>query len=236
MTEPSLLSRPQRDLRAIQGVVRAPIVDDRPPLESPITVLVMLLKAAGFAWYGVRKALPDGQTATSCYINTVTLYSDGTQSRRVVWSFIGGDEARVELGGDAVSIWQACAGLGYAPSGRWPRGEKPLGRGAAAVLAAVRAAAPWESAMPFNERGRRLLRAAAEASHPEARRLLADAVELYRGYVWKLTMPIEHPPHPDYGYPLDAHFRYRKGKRTGDVRQSLCRDERMEELRVLGLR
>lgn len=69
-----------------------------PPLESPITVLVMLLKAAGFAWYGVEKALPNGQTGTSCYLNTVTLHGDGTQSRRVVWSFIGGDEARVELG------------------------------------------------------------------------------------------------------------------------------------------
>lgn len=223
-----------KGIRAIQGLVRAPIVDYRPPLTSPITVLVMLCKAAGFRWYGPEKKLPNGHKGTSCFLNTVTLYSDGTQERKVVWSFVGGEPA--EIAGDPVSIWQICGGLGYAPGGRMPKGEKPIGRGAAAILAAVRSAVPWEPEMPFNERGKRLLRAAAEASHPGARVLIADAVELYRGYVWKLSTPIEHPPHPEYGYPLDSHFRYRKGRRTGDLRQSICRDERMEELKVLGLR
>lgn len=223
-----------RGLKAIQGLVRAPVVDYRPPLESPITVLVMLVRAAGFPWYGVEKRLPDGSLGTSCYLNTVTLRPDGGQERRVVWSFTG--NSPVDLAGDPVTIWQMCAALGFAPGGRAPAGEKPLGRGAASLLAAVRAMAPLSGEMPFNERGKALLRAAAEASHPGARRLLADAVELYRGYVWKLSMPIDHPPHPEYGYPLDSHFRYRKAKRVGDVRQSICRDERMEELRVLGLR
>lgn len=223
-----------RGIRAIQGLVRAPIVDYRPPTTSPITVLVMIIKACGFRWYGPEKRLPNGGKGTSCYLNTVTLRPDGTSVQKVVWSFIGDDP--VDIGGDPVSIWQLCAALGFAPGGRAPEGEKALGPGAAAVLRAVREACDWSPEMPFNARGKSLLTAAASASHPAARWILAETVELYRGYIWKLTTPIDHPPHPDYGYPLDCHYRFRKGKRTGDVRQSLCRDERMEELRVLGLR
>lgn len=216
-----------RGLKALQGKVRATVLDTRPPLTSPVTVFVMLLRAAGFEWFGAEKQLPDGSTGTSCFLNTVSLWSDGTQSRRVVWSFVG--EQPVVMAGDLVTIAQMAGALGF--------GEpRPVARGAAAMLASVRAAAPWQPELPFNERGKLLVRAAAEASHPGARLLLADAVELYRGYVWKLSTPIEHPPHPLYGYPLDSHYRFRKGRRTGDVRQSICRDERMEELRVLGLR
>jgi hypothetical protein len=39
-----------------------------------------------------------------------------------------------------------------------------------------------------------------------------------------------------YGYPLDRHLRYHRGKRRGDVRQSLEFDHRMDELKTLGLR
>lgn len=90
--------------------------------------------------------------------------------------------------------------------------------------------------MMFNERGKRLLHAAAMCGHPEGRRLIAEVVELYRGYVWKLSSPAGHPPHPMYGAPLERHLRYRKGKRVGDIRAAMCKDERMEELRLFGLR
>jgi hypothetical protein len=229
-----ILGSEARGLKAIQGLVRAPIVDHRDPLTSPITALVMLIKAAGFRWYGPEKRLPNGGRGTSCFLNTVTLLADGSRERKVVWSFIGGEP--MEVAGDPVSIWQFCAALGFAPGGRMPKGEKPIGRAAAALLASVRAEVPWARELPFNLRGKALLTAAAQASHPGARVLIADAVDLYRGFCWKLTTPIDHPPHPDYGYALDAHYRFRKGKRTGDVRQSICKDERMEELRTLGLR
>jgi hypothetical protein len=95
---------------------------------------------------------------------------------------------------------------------------------------------PLSSEMPFNDRGRLLLQAGIEAAHPEAKRWIADIIELFRGYCWKLSTPIDHDPHPEYGYPLDRHLRYVRGKRRGDVRQSIPYDHRMEELRQLGLR
>lgn len=220
-----------QSLSSIKGKKRVALVDYRPPLSSPITVLVMLLKAAGFEWWGADKKLPDGSSGTSCFIDTLNHHPDGTGYRHVVWTFSG--DHTIELGGDEIGIYAIAHFFGYSP---FANPGKPIPRGALSVLSSVRDVAPLTGEMPFNARGKALLEAVPRASHKAAQLWLADAVDLYRGFCWKLSTPIDHPPHPDYGYPLDRHFRYRKGKRKGDVRQSLVFDERMDELKVLGLR
>jgi hypothetical protein len=219
-------------LAGLRGISRTNLLDHRAPLLSPVTPLAMLLRAIGFRWYGAEKTLADGSKGITCFLDTTTLHSDQTQSRRVAWSFRAGD--RMPLGGDPVSIVQVAHF--FDASLKTP--EKPILPGAAAVLRAIRGDDPdlWSRDMPFNERGRRLLHSAAMCGQPEAKRLLLEVVELYRGYVWKLSTPAGHPPHPLYGSPLERHLRYRKGKRVGDVRASTCKDERMEELRMFGLR
>lgn len=226
------LLAPTGPLAGLRGTARTNLIDHRAPLLSPVTVMAMLLHAIGFRWYGAVKRLPDGSTGTTCYIDTTTHYSNGGLERRVAWSFRGGD--RVPLGGDPVSIVQVCH---FFDASQVPP-QTPIPRGAEAVLRAIRTASPevWTGERLFNERGKLLLAAAAQCSNHEGRLLLAETLDLYRGYVWKLSTPIGHGPHPLYGYPLDRHLRYRKGKRTGDIRASICRDERMEELRMFGLR
>jgi len=219
-------------LASLRGISRTNLVDHRAPLLSPVTPLAMLLRAIGFRWYGAEKRLPDGSKGITCFLDSTTLRADGSSERRVAWSFRAGE--RYQLGGDPVSIVQVAAA--FDASLKTP--ATPLAPGAAAVLRSIRAEDPdlWSTEMPFNERGRRLLHAAAMCGNPEGRRLLAEVVELYRGYIWKLSTPASHPPHPLYGAPLDRHLRYRKGRRTGDIRASICKDERMEELRLFGLR
>mgnify|MGYP001803813613 CR=1 FL=1 len=223
---------PGAPLAAVKGKSRVPFVDHRPPLSSPITLVVMLCQAVGFKWYGPEKTLDDGSTGTSCFLDTLVKYGDGTEIRRVVWAFTAGD--RVEVGGDKVSIVQI--GHFFRSSNATP--EEPLGRGARAVFAAMTRDHPelWTQEMPFNQRGKLLLEVAATAPHREAQLILATVIELYRGFVWKLSTPVDHPPHPQYGYPLERHLRYKKGRRVGDVRKSICLDHRMEELRQFGLR
>lgn len=222
--------------RRVTGLLRVPITDDRPPLTSPITLLVCLLHGAGFRWYGVQKRLPDGTIGTTCFLDTSWLWSDGTTERRIVWSLIG-DEP-IDLGGDRTGIAQLTVALGF-DSFAQPR--DPLGRGAREVVDAIRRVESetgffTDDPIPFNERGKRLVAAAAQCGQIEARRLLAHTVEVYRGFCWKLATPVGHPPHPEYGWPLDRHYRYRKGKRKGDVRASISREERMDELATLRLR
>lgn len=219
-------------LRGLRGISRTNLLDHRAPLLSPVTPLAMLLRAIGFRWYGAEKTLSDGSKGITCFLDTTTLHADQSQTRRVAWSFRAGE--RMALGGDPVSIVQVAAY--FDASLKHP--ETPIAPGAAAVLRAIRGDDPdlWSAEMPFNERGKRLLHGAAMCGHPEGRRLLAEVVELYRGFVWKLSTPAGHPPHPLYGAPLERHLRYRKGRRTGDVRASICKDERMEELRLFGLR
>ena len=219
-------------LHGLRGISRTNLVDHRPPLTSPVTALVMLLRAIGFRWYGAEKSLKDGSKGITCFLDSTILRLDGTSQRRVAWSLRAGD--RVPLGGDPVSIVQVC----HAFDASLQMPEKPILPGAAAVLRAIRSIDPelWSTEMLFNERGKRLLHAAAMCGNPEGKRLLAEVVELYRGYVWKLSTPPNHPPHPIYGAPLERHLRYRKGRRTGDIRASICKDERMEELRLFGLR
>lgn len=224
------LLAPGNDLNAIKGKKRVAVVDHRAPLSSPVTVLVMLLKAAGFPWYGATKRMPDGSENTSCFIDTVTKYADGREVRRVVWTFQGDDP--VDVASETVSLHAMAHFFGFSAMA----GPGSLSRGVSDVLGAVREVAPLSGVMPFNVRGRLLLEAAAKARHKEAQLWLADAVDLYRGFCWKLSTPIDHPPHPVYGFPLDRHLRYHKGKKRGDVRASLVFDERMEELRMLGLR
>jgi hypothetical protein len=225
------LLAPGAPLDAIKGKARVAIVDHLPPLSSPITLLVMVLKAAGFEWYGARKSDADGREMTTAYLDTVSKATDGTERRRVTWTLIG--DQTVDIAGDPCGLHQICAALGYPPPGRQVPPPRP---GAAALLAELRRVLPLTGEMPFNARGKALLAASLETSNPEARRWIADLVEIYRGYCWKLSTPADHPPHPEYGYPLDRHLRYVRGKRKGDVRQSLCYDARMEELRMLGLR
>jgi hypothetical protein len=219
-------------LASLRGVSRTNLVDHRAPLLSPVTPLAMLLRAIGFRWYGAEKTLSDGSKGITCFLDTTVLHADGSGTRRVAWSFRAGD--RMPLGGDPVSIVQVAAF--FDASLKTP--ERPILPGAAAVLRAIRGEDPdlWSTEMPFNERGKRLLHASAMCGHPEGKRLLAEVVELYRGYVWKLSTPAGHPPHELYGAPLERHLRYRKGKRVGDIRAAKCRDERMEELRLFGLR
>lgn len=219
-------------LAGLRGISRTNLLDHRAPLISPVTPLAMLLRAIGFAWYGAEKILSDGSRGITCFLDTTTLRPDGTGIRRVAWSFRAGD--RLPLGGDPVSIVQVAAF--FDASLKAP--GKPILPGAARVLHAIRGDDPdlWSAEMPFNERGKRLLRSAGMCGHPEGRRLLAEVVELYRGYVWKLSTPAGVPPHPVYGSPLERHLRYRKGKRVGDIRAAMGKDERMEELRVFGLR
>lgn len=219
-------------LHGLRGISRTNLLDHRAPLLSPVTPLAMLLRAIGFRWYGAEKRLQDGSRGITCFLDTTTLYADGTSTRRVAWSFRAGE--RYPLGGDPVSIVQVAAF--FDASLKTP--EKPILPGAAAVLRAIRGQDPelWSTEMLFNERGKRLLHAAAMCGHPEGRQLIGEVVELYRGYVWKLSTPAAHPPHALYGSPLERHLRYRKGKRVGDVRASICKDERMEELRLFGLR
>lgn len=219
-------------LAAIRGKTRATVVDHRAPLLSPVTVLVLLLREIGFRWYGGQHRLPDGSTGTTCFLDTSARYDDGSEIRRVAWSFCAGES--MELGGDPVTIAQVC----HAFDASHILPGRPILPGAARVLKAIRAADPdaWRGEMLFNERGKRLLHAAAMCGNREAQLLLAEVVELYRGFAWKLSTPVEAGPHPLYGYPLERHLRYHKGKRTGDVRSSICRDERMEELRMFGLR
>ncbi len=225
------LLAPGSPLDAIKGKSRVAIVDHRAPLLSPVTVLVMTLKAAGFEWYGANKPLPNGGRATTAFLDTISAHADGTMTRKVTWTLVG--DKTVEIGGDPAGLHVICAALGYAPPGRTVPDPRP---GAAAVLREMRRVLPLASEMPFNDRGRLLLQAGIEAAHPEAKRWIADIIELYRGYCWKLSTPIDHYPHPEYGYPLDRHLRYVRGKRRGDVRQSIPYDHRMEELRQLGLR
>lgn len=219
-------------LHGLRGVSRTNLLDHRAPLVSAVTPLAMLLRAIGFRWYGAQKRLADGSTGITCFLDTTTLYADGQSSRRVAWSFRAGD--RYQVGTDPVSIVQVAAFF----DASLKRPEKPILPGAAAVLRAIRAEDPeiWSAEMMFNARGKRLLHAAAMCGHPEGRRLISEVVELYRGYVWKLSTPAGHPPHDLYGSPLERHLRYRKGKRVGDVRAAMCKDERMEELRLFGLR
>lgn len=219
-------------LHGLRGISRTNLLDHRAPLLSPVTPLAMLLRAIGFRWYGAEKVLADGSKGITCFLDTTTLYADGHSSRRVAWSYRAGD--RCQVGGDPVSIVQVAAFF----DASLKRPEKPILPGVAAVLRAIRGEDPdlWSAEMLFNERGKRLLHSAAMCGNPEGRRLLAEVVDLYRGYVWKLSTPAGHPSHPLYGSPLERHLRYRKGKRVGDVRASLCKDERMEELRMFGLR
>jgi hypothetical protein len=228
------LLAPGGALEAIKGKGRVAIVDHRSPLVSPITLLVMCAKAAGFEWWGAQKTAENGQRVTTAFLDTLYKHSDGGATRRVVWTLCADD--RVDIGGVPVGLHALCAGLGYAPPQSPKREPLAPPRGAAEVIAEARRVLPLEGEMPFNERGRRLLAAAVETSHAEVRAWILDIIELYRGYCWKLATPPAHPPHPDYGYPLDRHLRYVSGKRKGDVRASLCFDERMEELKVLGLR
>lgn len=221
-------------LDAIRGKARVCILDFRSPLTSPITLLVMTLKACGFEWYGAQKRQADGSTATTAFLDTTACAADGTKVRRVVWNLQG--DTLVELGGDPIGLHVLAAALGYVAPHRPSRPIPAPRPGAAAVIAQLRAALPLTEEIPFNERGRRMLAAAHACSHPEARALVGTIIDLYRGYCWKLSTPPGTPPHPDYGYPLDRHYRYHRGKRRGDVRQSICHDERMEELRSLGLR
>lgn len=224
------LLAPGNALNSIRGKRRVAVVDYRPPLVSPVTVLVMFLKAAGFEWYGARKRQPDGSEATTCFIDTLTKYADGSEERKVVWSFEA--EKAVDVGGCEVGIHALAHALGYSRFS----GNRPLEGGAREVIQVILQSVDLRREMPFNDRGRALLHAAGTVSHREARLWLADVVELYRGFCWKLSTPADHPPHPDYGYPLDRHLRYKRGKRRGDVRQSIPYDQRMEELRQLGLR
>lgn len=219
-------------LRAVRGKTRAALTDHRAPLLSPVTVLVAFLHAVGFRWYGAEKQMRDGSTGTTCFLDTTIKFDDGQELRRVAWSFIAGD--RLPIASDPVSIVQVCHF--FDASQKAP--EKPIPRGAEEVLRAIRVAKPelWTGERLFNDRGRLLLEAATACSNQEGRRLLGDTIEIYRGFAWKLATPVGHPPHPIYGYPLERHLRYRKGRRTGDIRASICRDERMEELRMFGLR
>lgn len=218
------------ELSAVKGKRRVALRDHRAPLSSPVTLIAMLLKAAGFEWYGATKRMEDGSEGTSCFLDTTTAYSDGTKVRNVVWTFTG--EKTIELGRDPVGIYAMANALGYS---EFP-GTRPLGRGAATLLKSIRSAAPLEGEMLFNERGKLLFEACHNATGAEARKLLTEALELYRGFCWKLSTPVGTPPHPVYGYPLDRHLRYHRGKRRGDVRQSLEFDHRMDELKTLGLR
>lgn len=228
------LLSPGGPLDAIKGRARVAIVDHRPPLESPITLLVMAAKSAGFAWYGGEKVAANGQRLTTAFIDTLCHHGDGTRTRRVVWTLCG-DEP-VDIAGVPVGLHALCSALGYAPPSRGRHPDPMPGPGAAAVVAELRRVLPLTGEMPFNERGRLLLAAAHQTSDREARRWIADIIDLYRGYCWKLATPAGHPPHPDYGYPLERHLRYVNGKRRGDIRARLCLDERMAELRTLGLR
>jgi|GEM_PF-3497756 len=219
-------------LAAVKGKSRIPFVDHRPPLSSPVTLVVMLCQALGFRWYGPEKTLPNGTTGPSCFLDTLVKYSDGTEMRRVVWAFVAGD--RVDVASEPVSIVQVsrffrCGTI---------TPDKPLPRCAEAVFRAMTRDHPelWTEEMPFNHRGKLLLEVTATAPNREAQIILSTVLELYRGFVWKLSTPVDHPPHPEYGYPLERHLRYKKGRRVGDVRKSIHLDQRMEELRQFGLR
>lgn len=223
-------------LESIKGKARVAIVDHRAPLTSPITLLVMIVKSAGFEWYGGEKIAANGQRQTTSFLDTTTAHADGRQTRRVTWTLCG--DAKVDIGGESCGLHALCAALGYAPPVRPGRAAPQPPRGSAEVIAAMRLALgrALTDEMPFNERGRLLLDAAATTGNYEVRGWILDLIELYRGFCWKLATPAGHPPHPEYGYPLERHLRYTSGKRRGDVRASLCVDERMEELRTLGLR
>ncbi len=230
------LLAPEGALSAIKGKSRVAILDHRPPLTSPITLLVMAVKSAGFAWYGAEKMGPNGQRQTTAFLDTTQAFADGTQVRRVVWTLCGDD--KMDIGGVPVGIHALCSALGYAPPARQGKPDPTPARGAAEVIAELRRALgrALTDEMPFNDRGRMLLNAAIETPNHEVRGWILDIVELYRGYCWKLATPVGTPPHPEYGVPLDRHLRYVHGKRRGDVRASLGVEERMEELRSLRLR
>lgn len=220
-------------LESIRYLLRHSILDqDRDPLDSPVTLLVMLLHAVGFRWYGTEKEMPDGSKAVTPFLDTTMLFKDGKTRRKIVWNLIA-DDVR-EIGGDPVSIIQVCFAMGFshqAPSSR-------LGRGAASVLSDIRAAGGpiWTDTMPYNDRGQGIHRAAQQVSLGESREILHAVLDLYRGFCWKLGAPADHPPHEEYGYPLDRHFRYVHGYRKGDLRQSLSHEQRMDELAALKLR
>ena len=123
------LLQPGNPLDAIRGKKRLPILDHRPPLQSPVTLLVMLLKAIGFRWYGAEKTLENGSTGTSCFLDTTKAFPDGTMARRIVWNFIGDD--RVGVGGDPVSLVQVAHFFNYSefvPEKNMPPGAKRVFR------------------------------------------------------------------------------------------------------------
>lgn len=214
------------ELQPLRYKVRVSVKDYKPPLESPVTVLVMLLKALGFEWYGAEKTMADGKVGQSSFLDTTKLWADGSSERKVVWNFIG--ERQAVIAGEPCGLTQIANFFKLANC----KPDKALDPEAVEVLKAVRDADPsvWTGRMPFNDRGRRISEAAARVSDPEAKEILGAVLVLYRGFSWKLSTPIEAGPHDDYGWPLERHYRYEKGNRKGDVRMSISRDERMAEL------
>lgn len=220
---------PIQSLQPLRYKTRVSITDYRAPLSSPVTLLVMLLKSVGFDWYGAEKKMPNGDAGTVSFLDTTVAYADGTQARKITWNFLGDDKR--EIGGAMVSLDQIAHYLRMAQ--RPP--ASVIDPAAAEVLKAIREQDIWRGELPFNERGRRLAECALNAPNPEAREILSAMVVLYRGFCWKLSARPDGGPHPDYGYPLERHIRYQKGKRKGDVRMSISKDERMAELETFKL-
>lgn len=203
------------EVKALQGLIAQPLVDDRPPLTSPVTLQVAFALAVGYQWLSSRS-----------FVDTVEELKDGRTARQVTWSFEGSKLIRF-----ANDEWAVREFVEHLIDGTWARDHRshPV-----AKLNLYYSPAAGEKA---SARADFLERATTRGGTGPVEEWVRAAAENYRGYRWKLRAGLDgvKEPHPVYKDPLIRHLLVRRGERRAYIPLEASPEERAAELRRFGM-
>lgn len=197
------------EVKSLEGLIAQPLVDDRAPLTSPVTLQVAFALAAGYRWL-----------TSESFLDTIEELPDGTTVRRVTWCFEG--SLLLPWGKDE---WAVREFTEHLIDDAWARANRshPVAKlNRYYAPAALEKASQRAAYLDFVAKG-----------SGETERRVREAAENYRGYRWKIQAGVSgmKDHHPIYKAPLIRHILIRKGDRRAYVPIHATPEERAETLR-----
>lgn len=202
------------EVKALQGLISQPLVDDRPPLTSPVTLQVAFALAVGYHWF-----------ASNSFLDAIEEMPDGTTERRVTWAFEGSMLLRF-----GKEDWAVREFVRHLIDRDWAEANRshPV-----AKLGRYYARA---SALKASERADQLECLIGSKTGP-VEQWVRTAAENYRGYRWKIRAGLDgvKEPHPVYKDPLHRHLLVRQADRRAYIPIEATAEERAATLRKFGM-